>query len=151
MVWVPFGYFTAFTSSKTGSLQLFAMPYVNHKMIRRQSTEHAQLVLWEIERTLKSQADDPTESCVWDVHNGLGNYREWVSNSVVLLHENASEKQPMLADGIAAEDGLAPAASVSSTPSTPAPAATELPAPKEQVEEEPKEAGEDDGKKEDDE
>ena len=124
-----------------------AMPYVNPKLIRRQKPEHAELVLWEIERTLKSQADAPSDSCVWDVHNGLGNYREWVSNSLVLLRENASEKLVMLADGIAAEEGLAPAASASSTPSTPAPAATEPPAPKEQVGEEPKEAVDDEEKK----
>ena len=127
------------------------MPYVNPKLIRRQKPEHAELVLWELERTLKKQADDPTEACPWDSHNGLHKYREWVADTLVLLRENPSEKLEMLADGTAAEEGLAPAASVSSTPSTPAPAATELPAPKEQVEEEPKEAGEDDGKKEDDE
>ena len=35
LVWVPFGYFTAVTSSTAGPLVTLAMPYVNAKLVRR--------------------------------------------------------------------------------------------------------------------
>ena len=142
LVWVPFGWFTAVTSSTAGPLVMLAMPFFSAKLVQRHGPSAVE-VLQDIQRVLEQQSTKDIRSPAqwpWNKNTGLEAYMSWCADGLYSLENpiEAEEAKLPLEDGRASEQLAETAAATAAEVTAAAAAAPTAPAapeaPRQEVE-----------------